>query len=858
MRKKITNLTKALFLMVLLFFTVSLSFADGAPRGGTSMTENSRLCFRGQDVDVKSIVMSHYEAFVEADKLSFEDGGAEVKYSDAPKITYDQSALLGVKVVGDRLVYSASSSEFQYAPCVLGFEVEYSRELSFNFGDTTTWGGREPGVKPTDDTCTQAYWSWFFFERFAIQGGQSVKLFETSVTVKGVLKGVIAIEKAFNPNASLAILGATCFVDTVSLSVSDMFRYGRCVWTCPPGLTSLNGVTGSSIAMRKDSGDALVYTVGLSTSDCANTTQKASIVIGQRTPKPSILTDTCVGTSVNTLTASVANPNADLKYLWTFTDNSQNSQIVNNATRATFNVGANLSGIVKLMATGGCDSAFTQMAINRKIEDNIIVQHSMESNPNCIFDGEEVTFYLVPTLQEDVTWVAPTSWIKLDVGQGSSSQTFRVHKSETGQQEIVSARASVCGGVLFDTISINENIGNVSIAESPEGVAPGESFTFKATQNPAVQEYAWTIPRWNMDGYGLVFQGVAPADASQAVTVILTVSYCGKEVKDSVEVCIKPKKPVFTIEDASCINLGTRTENITFAVAPQAEVEEFVWTIPSTWTIVGDSTGSSIRVAANEPLSAIGGVRNVSVQAKNKECGVSEKCVSADIVCLGADEGKVSINSTYVDVDLDGDGEDDSLLVLFFADSTGEIADLDTLTKCSYTTPSPFSPTVEHPVFVPYDYYPDGDFTTVGTLTNSNGCKTVDTYYVPATKPSTSKKSSFFNRFQRSGLRNLLKTEKSKTKSVEASNSSAALTKLGTLTLYPNPAKTQLTLNIEKFEESEVDVFIVNMQGHVFFRTNTADSKLELDISNYPRGAYLVRCQNTRLGIGASAKLILE
>ena len=77
----------------------------------------------------------------------------------------------------------------------------------------------------------------------------------------------------------------------------------------------------------------------------------------------------------------------------------------------------------------------------------------------------------------------------------------------------------------------------------------------------------------------------------------------------------------------------------------------------------------------------------------------------------------------------------------------------------------------------------------------------------------------------------------------------------GTVSLYPNPASTSVTLGLEGFEgESQVEV--VDMNGRVVIRHEVRDSKLEMNVSELPQGAYFVRVTSgTRTAI---SKLIVK
>ena len=77
----------------------------------------------------------------------------------------------------------------------------------------------------------------------------------------------------------------------------------------------------------------------------------------------------------------------------------------------------------------------------------------------------------------------------------------------------------------------------------------------------------------------------------------------------------------------------------------------------------------------------------------------------------------------------------------------------------------------------------------------------------------------------------------------------------GTVSLYPNPASTSVTLGLEGFEGAS-QVEVVDMNGRVVIRHEVRDAKLEMNVSELPQGAYFVRVTNgTRTAI---SKLIVK
>ncbi len=62
----------------------------------------------------------------------------------------------------------------------------------------------------------------------------------------------------------------------------------------------------------------------------------------------------------------------------------------------------------------------------------------------------------------------------------------------------------------------------------------------------------------------------------------------------------------------------------------------------------------------------------------------------------------------------------------------------------------------------------------------------------------------------------------------------------GTMSLYPNPASTSVTLGLEGFE-GEVSIDVVDMNGRVVYQTNTTSTTVTVDVTELSQGAYFVR-----------------
>ena len=67
----------------------------------------------------------------------------------------------------------------------------------------------------------------------------------------------------------------------------------------------------------------------------------------------------------------------------------------------------------------------------------------------------------------------------------------------------------------------------------------------------------------------------------------------------------------------------------------------------------------------------------------------------------------------------------------------------------------------------------------------------------------------------------------------------------GTLTLFPNPASSNVTVTVSGFE-GEVTVEIVDLNGKRVAEQRTQNSELTIDVTTMAQGAYFVRVTGER------------
>ena len=61
------------------------------------------------------------------------------------------------------------------------------------------------------------------------------------------------------------------------------------------------------------------------------------------------------------------------------------------------------------------------------------------------------------------------------------------------------------------------------------------------------------------------------------------------------------------------------------------------------------------------------------------------------------------------------------------------------------------------------------------------------------------------------------------------------------INVYPNPVKEILRINSDQLRQEGCRIELINSSGKTFFQSNTNASQMQLDVSNYPKGFYILK-----------------
>lgn len=65
-----------------------------------------------------------------------------------------------------------------------------------------------------------------------------------------------------------------------------------------------------------------------------------------------------------------------------------------------------------------------------------------------------------------------------------------------------------------------------------------------------------------------------------------------------------------------------------------------------------------------------------------------------------------------------------------------------------------------------------------------------------------------------------------------------------TISIYPNPTKGILKLEITKSEEKCIALILADLNGKVFLKKETSEQSVKIDISDKPSGTYILRIKS--------------
>ncbi|QCR23860.1 ice-binding family protein [Pontibacter sp. SGAir0037] len=231
--------------------------------------------------------------------------------------------------------------------------------------------------------------------------------------------------------------------------------------------------------------------------------------------------------------------------------------------------------------------------------------------------------YTATGVTGDVTyeWVT-TGGLAIVSGQGTNSVV--VSGGASGGSLSVRAITTTCevsGASTTKTISTTTAPdAPVAITGNTADLCEGDEIEYSVAAVDRASSYTWTVPTGN--GWAILSDETERTTSTIRVKIgsvagtisVIANNACGSSSAATAAIAVvnKPAAPIITPATATTGCVGSQ---LTFSIPAVNGATAYTWTLPATWTPVGDITGSSITVTVGET----GG--NIAVAVSN-QCGV--------------------------------------------------------------------------------------------------------------------------------------------------------------------------------------------------------------------------------------------
>jgi PKD repeat protein len=325
-------------------------------------------------------------------------------------------------------------------------------------------------------------------------------------------------------------------------------------------------------------------------------------------------------------------------YQWTLPTGATGSSTTNTITlsfSSTYNTG-NLT--VRAVGPCGTSASFSRAVYAHT---TVPVAPSTLTGPSVeICPGSTHTYTCsAVTAATSYQWTAPTN-ATITSGQGTQTVTI-TYASNFGASGTVSVRSQNCFGVsAARTLTVYNVPGTPgSISGSGNNVCPGTVLTYSVTAVPGATSYLWTAATNTtiLSGQGTnTITLSAASNFSSGTLSVRAVSSCGQSAARTLGLSKNPATPSTMTGQTSNLCGGGQ---FTYSINPVAGATSYVWTAPSSCTIVTNN-GNSIVLSVPSNFTT----GTLSVRAYNS-CG-GNSLRSASLTRLPATPASITGSSS--------------------------------------------------------------------------------------------------------------------------------------------------------------------------------------------------------------------
>lgn len=451
----------------------------------------------------------------------------------------------------------------------------------------------------------------------AAGGTLSVRAVTTVCEVAGAT-ATKTITGITTPAAPAAIAGGTdvCEGTEVTYSVAEVNTATSYTWTVPTGSgwEILSGQDTREIRVKVGTASGSIA-VTASNSCGTSTATSTAVTVTNKPAAPAITgaTTGCVGTE---FTFSVPAVTGATGYVWTI---PATWTAVGSLTGNTIRVIAGTqAGDITAAVTNRCGTgAVETVQVNpTALPATPVTPTITGADAVCVNSVDNTYTATGVTGAVTYAWTA-TGSLEIVSGQGTGTVVVRNTGAAGGTLSVMATTTTcaVSGGLATKTITTTATpAAPAAILGNNAPVCEGEEMTYSVAAVSGATTYTWTVPTGNgwelLSGAGTseIRVRVGAAPGSIAVTAS---NSCGTSSSATTAVAVTNRPAAQTISGATTGCIGSE---LTFSVPTVTGATAYAWTIPTTWTAVGNLTSNTIRVVVGA------GAGNITATVSNS-CG---------------------------------------------------------------------------------------------------------------------------------------------------------------------------------------------------------------------------------------------
>ncbi len=387
-------------------------------------------------------------------------------------------------------------------------------------------------------------------------------------------------------------------------SVTGAISY---TWNIPSGVTYVSGQGTTALTINPSSAFSTGILSIVANNECGSSTNNASIHLSASAPAlTGVITGPSVVCGITTANYSVTPIAGSSSYNWTVPNGVQITSGQGTSAILTNVAAGTISGNITVQATNTCGvSALLSIPITKKPMVPTAIQ-----GPVSLCGATTANYTTTSFGSNSFTWTLPAG-IAMASGTGTSSINVNIASSFVAGS-IKATAINTCGSTSSNAITVYGKAPGITTAISgPVNICGLSTITYTATGVLGATSYNWTLPA------GLVYlsssvnsitvQNVSYTSGSISVRAV---NECGTGGIKTLALTETPTTP--SVISGPTVTCGLTSATYSIAPVTGALTNGYVWTVPTTATIFSGQGTTSIVVNFSTPM-----VGTISVKADN-------------------------------------------------------------------------------------------------------------------------------------------------------------------------------------------------------------------------------------------------